>query len=185
MQQALLDATTGGDKSPDTEGGPAAAKGPTPFQWLHVNILREYLNKEFEPPVSGVDYGAVAGGWSLERLIDDFIFLCFFVGNDFLPHLPSLDIRNGAIDTLCDLYKAMLPKMGGWMCDGGRVDLGRALLFCQELGTLEDELLSRTRAGDERYKDKQRRRCAAWPSPLACGPLPLVHGQATEEYRSH
>jgi len=33
--------------------------------------------------------------FDLERVIDDFILICMFVGNDFLPHLPHMDIADG------------------------------------------------------------------------------------------
>lgn len=71
-----------------------------PLQALHINILREYLDFEFSCLRSALPFA-----YDLERIIDDFIFLCFFVGNDFLPHLPSLDIRDGALDFLIECYK--------------------------------------------------------------------------------
>ena len=36
--------------------------------------------------------------------IKDFIFICYLLGNDFLPHLPSLDISNNGLDYLIDTY---------------------------------------------------------------------------------
>lgn len=38
------------------------------------------------------------------NFINDFIVLCFFLGNDFLPHFPSINIKCDGIETILDAY---------------------------------------------------------------------------------
>ena len=88
----------------------------TTFQYVKINLLREYLELELE-----VNDGVHT---NIENKIDDFIFLWFIVGNDFLPHLPSFRIRNGAIDLIVSIYKSVLPQMQGYLIQKWKEDSG-------------------------------------------------------------
>lgn len=44
--------------------------------------------------------------------IEDFIFFTFFIGNDFLPNITSLDISNDGIETLLRLYEKTVKDKG-------------------------------------------------------------------------
>nr|KAF7439012.1 hypothetical protein H0235_001403 [Vespula pensylvanica] len=124
------------------------------YIFVRLNVLREYLERELQMPNLPFKY-------DFERAIDDWVFMCFFVGNDFLPHLPSLEIREGAIDRLVNLYKKAVYKTGGFLTDSGDVNLDRVQMIMSELGEVEDEIFKKRQQNElafkQREKDKKKR----------------------------
>ncbi|XP_025103887.1 5'-3' exoribonuclease 2-like [Pomacea canaliculata] len=150
----------------------------TEFIFLRLNVLREYLERELKMDNLPFTY-------EFERALDDWVFMCFFVGNDFLPHLPSLEIREGAIDRLVKLYKNAVYKTGGYLTDSGVVALERVQLVMSELGHVEDEIFKkrredevnfkkRNKARKERERRQQQQRYQNQPGLL--GPMPIGRG---------
>ena len=95
--------------------------------------------------------------WNLERTVDDFVFLCFLVGNDFLPHLPSLAIREGALDAIIFLYKNLLPSLGGYLTDGkGGLLRTNVDVFFKELSRVEEAFFQQHQK-NAKFNEQRRR----------------------------
>jgi 5'-3' exoribonuclease 2 len=122
-----------------------------PFIWLHVSVLREYLAAELHVPQQRFPF-------DLERALDDWVFMCFFVGNDFLPHLPSLEIRENGIDTLLAIWRDNIPLMDGYVTKDGIVNFKHAQLILAGLAKQEDAIFRRRRQAEERRQANERRR---------------------------
>jgi len=84
--------------------------------------------------------------------------MCFFCGNDFLPHLPSLEIREDGIDTLIAIWRDNIPYVGGYLTKDGHVDLERAQFILDGLAKQEDVIFRRRKQTEERRDAGAKRR---------------------------
>ena len=75
--------------------------------------------------------------------------MCFFVGNDFLPCIPHLDIADGSLNLMMNVYRDLIPALGGYLTQKASIHLPRTELFLQEIGRREP-LYFQQRATDEK-----------------------------------
>ncbi|XP_059048096.1 5'-3' exoribonuclease 2 homolog [Achroia grisella] len=145
------------------------------FIFVRLSVLREYLERELQMPNLPFPY-------DFERALDDWVFMCFFVGNDFLPHLPSLEIREGAVDRLVNLYKKCVYRTKGWITDSGDVNLDRVQVIMTELGHVEDEIFKRRHTNElnfkarDKAKKKQQRVNFSLLEKTQFAPMPIGQG---------
>ncbi|RMZ79754.1 hypothetical protein DV738_g3128, partial [Chaetothyriales sp. CBS 135597] len=105
------------------------------FYLMHLCIVREYLELEFQELQQP---GALEFPYDMERIIDDFILMAFFVGNDFLPNLPNLHINEGALALMFQKYKEILPSLGGYINEHGVINLSRLAVLLDNLSVVEE-----------------------------------------------
>ena len=123
------------------------------FYLMHLCVVREYLEHEFQD--LALD-GALSFPYDMERIIDDFILMCFFVGNDFLPNLPHLHINEGALALMFESYKQVLPNAGGYINQGGEINLQRLGLLLDELSTAEHRFFQSENEDANWVRSKQK-----------------------------
>ncbi|KAH0791998.1 XRN 5'-3' exonuclease N-terminus family protein [Histomonas meleagridis] len=99
-----------GEKNPERED-----IGPEFFHFVSLWVLRQYLERDLQPP-------NLRFQWDFENALDDFIFLCFGAGNDFIPSIPGFSIHSGAIQAVISTYRRLLPKLG-YLTQNGAVNI--------------------------------------------------------------
>lgn len=119
------------------------------YDLLSVRKLRRQLQLEFS--------SALGEFFDLERCIDDFVFMCFLVGNDFCRSIPTLSIREDAILTIIKLHKLLIPRLQSYLTDSESVNWGVFQVFISKIGALEGDIVEfRRRLGE----DRRSGRCA-------------------------
>jgi len=94
-----------------------------------------------------------------KSIIDDFILMCFFVGNDFLPHIPGIEIIHEGIDIMFQVYHEVSSKYG-YLTErtnrGVRFRKKSFAYFIELLGNLEEQL----------FQEKMKTKEQFFPDPM-------------------
>ena len=114
-----------------------------------VNSIRDIVKKdETLKEVINDNY------YNMNRIVDDFIFICSLMGNDFLPHMPSLDIYENAIDTLMQTYVEVVIANNTFIVDRNTkhyVDNNVLYDFLVRLASMEETTLKLAFGKKKRY----------------------------------
>jgi 5'-3' exonuclease len=80
------------------------------FIYCDLNILRVDFFKQLTDtyPAESIDE---------LRILNDYNFILFMVGNDFVPSLPFLKIRSGGLDLLIKVYNQLRPIIKDYLID--------------------------------------------------------------------
>ena len=101
---------------------------PNELYLLDIPAFGKHIMADFSPNLSGKNTNSIS----------DYIFLFFLLGNDFLPHFPSINIRTNGIDILTNAYKAVIASKNLLLTNEGQIVWKNLRLLLTHLG--EDEL---------------------------------------------
>jgi 5'-3' exonuclease len=82
--------------------------------------------------------------YSHQHRINDYVFLCFFLGNDFLPHFPAMNIRTHGITALIDIYRNCIGNnKDRYFIDQStnKIQWKNVAIFIKEISKIEHQLL--------------------------------------------
>ena len=78
---------------------------------------------------------------TMTNRIKDYIFMCFLLGNDFLPHFPALNIRTTGIDVMLNVYRETIGKTDTFLINESTIQWSNFYKMIKHIADKEDELL--------------------------------------------
>ncbi len=90
---------------------------------------------------------------------NDLIFVCFLLGNDFLPHFPSLDIHKKGLDQIIDCYIECVEQIGSLLIENvkGKIIINNTffMLLLEKIGKKEFVFFTHVLRKHNNFKHKK------------------------------
>lgn len=102
------------------------------FFLLHLSLVREYMQIEFSDVLEEAS-GDTSDVFDFERILDDFILINFFIGNDFLPEIPMLLIAEGALPVIFRTYMDYLVEVKDYLTLNGVINFQNLRVWLEKL----------------------------------------------------
>lgn len=90
------------------------------------------------------------------NFINDFIFICFLLGNDFLPHFSSLDIHNGGLDYIIKSYITTYEYRQDLLIDKKNLEINNEFFIdlINDLASYEDIIFKKMLLNKKKFINK-------------------------------
>lgn len=143
---------------------------PDSFVLFHVGLLREFLEMELRGGEINGTLEPIAN-FNLEQCIDDFVFMCVFVGNDFLPALPTLGIGDGSITTMLQLYRELVLSRGDYLLKDRVINWNAVERLLARIGEMELDTLRARQEEEREYLKREQRKSGGHEAPVSLAPI--------------
>ena len=104
---------------------------------LKCNIMEDFKERYFV----GSNSNVLLNDTLLFNVIHDYIFICFFLGNDFLPHILGLDLRYQGLDIILNSYVKAFSFLKENIVQYDKINTNFLKHFLYELNTKEESFV--------------------------------------------
>jgi len=124
------------------------------FLYLDIDNLKYYIVKDLQEKILIADSTLLFDTNKLNNLMDDYIFISFLIGNDFLPHLLAFDLRNDGLTFLLNKYVEMYVIYEDNLVNRDKNTINWRFLkaYFNELNNYESELLLKMSKKRKKFK---------------------------------
>ena len=107
----------------------------TDYIFLNINLLKKYLIQTIKKPYFKI---------TNEQILNDYLFICFFIGNDFIINSPSINIRYRGLNILTDTYLSIQKDYNGmfYLLEKDKLNFNNFKIFIKSLSDKEKDNLN-------------------------------------------
>ena len=103
--------------------------------YFSINNFKDDIYQDILSEIGDCDFEVT------KQVVVDYVFLCFLLGNDFLPHLVNLDINENSINSLLQIYVKLLSVKKTYLLENTQIDFNFLQQILNHIFNNENEVL--------------------------------------------